>query len=186
MFFDADNDADLDLFVANGHVLDRVAQQDADLTYRQANQLFLFSEGVFYDASSVSGSAFHIQEVSRGAAFGDYDNDGDQDILVNNGNGPAKLYRNDGDARNWISVELVGSRDNRDAVGSTVTLECEGVLQTRQRIGGGSYLSTSDARLHFGLGDCTQVDMLEVVWPSGQAQVIFGLSANQFIQVIQE
>ena len=186
LFFDADNDADLDLFVANGHVLDRIAQQDADLTYRQANQLFLFSEGVFYDASSVSGSAFHIQEVSRGAAVGDYDNDGDQDVLVNNGNGPAKLYRNDGDARNWISVELVGSRDNRDAVGATVTLECEGVLQTRQRIGGGSYLSTSDARLHFGLGDCTQVDMLEVVWPSGQAQVMFGLSANQFIKVIQE
>ena len=186
LFFDADNDADLDLFVANGHVLDRVAQQDADLTYRQANQLFLFSEGVFYDASSVSGSAFHIQEVSRGAAVGDYDNDGDQDILVNNGNGPAKLYRNDGDARNWISVELVGSRDNRDAVGATVTLECEGVLQTRQQIGGGSYLSTSDARLHFGLGDCTQVDMLEVVWPSGQTQVIFGLSANQFIKVTQE
>ena len=185
-FFDADNDADLDIFIANGHVLDRVDQQDADLTYRQANQLFLFSDSTFYDASSIGGSAFRIKEVSRGAAVGDYDNDGDQDVLVTNGNGPAKLYRNNGDARNWISVELVGSRDNRDAVGASVILECEGVLQTRQRIGGGSYLSTSDARLHFGLGDCTQVDMLEVVWPSGQKQVVFGLSANQFIKVIQE
>ncbi len=186
LFFDADNDTDQDVFIANGHVLDRVAQQDADLRYEQANQLFLYRDSAFVDASAESGPAFALEWVSRGAASGDYDNDGDIDLLVTNGNGPAVLYRNDSPARHWLSVELVGVGDNRDAVGARVQLRCGQQVQTRQRLGGGSYLSASDPRLHFGLGTCASVDELVITWPSGQRQALAGVSANQFLRVIQE
>ncbi len=185
-FFDADNDADLDVFVANGHVLDRVAQQDADLRYEQTNQLLLYEGEAFYDASTHSGPAFRSEHVSRGAAAGDYDNDGDQDVLVSNGNGPAVLYRNEGVVRHWLSVALTGTRVNRDAVGAQVRLRCGEMVQTRQRTGGGSYLSASDGRLHFGLGNCAQVERLEITWPDGSEQVVSDVSANQFIHVVQE
>ncbi len=186
LFFDADNDADQDVFIANGHVLDRVAQQDADLRYAQTNQLLLLADGVFIDASAQSGPAFSIENVSRGAASGDYDNDGDIDLLVTNGNGPAVLYRNDSVARHWLSVELVGVGNNRDAVGARVRLRCGEQIQTRQRLGGGSYLSASDPRLHFGLGTCTSVDELIITWPDGQRQALGDVSINQFLRVIQE
>jgi hypothetical protein len=186
LFFDADNDADQDVFVANGHVLDRVAQQDADLRYEQSNQLLLYADSTFVDASTESGPAFALEGVSRGASSGDYDNDGDLDVLVTNVNGPAVLYRNDSTAGRWLSLELVAVRGNRDAIGARLQLRCGQQMQTRQRIGGGSYLSASDARLHFGLGTCSVVDELVIIWPDGQRQVLVDLSANQFLRVIQE
>ena len=186
LFFDADNDADQDVFVANGHVLDRVAQQDADLRYEQSNQLLLYDDSTYVDASTESGPAFALEGVSRGASSGDYDNDGDLDVLVTNVNGPAVLYRNDSAAGRWLSLELVAVRNNRDAIGARLQLRCGQQMQTRQRIGGGSYLSASDARVHFGLGTCSVVDELVIIWPDGQRQVLVDLSANQFLRVIQE
>ena len=186
-FFDADNDADEDIFVANGHVLDRIELQDADLRYEQPNQLLLNDgQGLFSDVSATSGSAFQIAAVSRGAAYGDYDNDGDQDILVANNNGAARLYRNDLDAGHWLSVQLVGVRVNRDAVGAHVALVCGGKKQSRYRVGGGSYLASSDSRLHFGLGDCALVEHLEVVWSDGSRRELRDIAADQFVRIEQE
>ena len=97
--------------------------------------------------------------MSRGAAYGDVDNDGDLDVLVTNVDGAARLYRNElRSGHHWLSLRLVGTRANRDAVGARVQVFCGGSVQTRQRIGGGTYLSASDSRLHFGLGDCALVE----------------------------
>jgi len=186
-FFDADNDADQDLFVANGHVLDRIALQDGDLRYEQPNQLLLNNgQGVFSDVSAQMGPAFRLASVSRGAAYGDYDNDGDQDILVSNNNGPSRLYRNDLYAGHWLSVQLVGVRSNRDAVGARIGLVCGGVEQTRYRMGGGSYLAASAGRLHFGLGSCTVVERLEIFWPDGSQQELHNVKVDQFMRIEQE
>lgn len=186
LFLDAENDADQDVFIANGHVLDRVAQQDADLRYEQTNQLLLNGDSTFVDVSADSGPAFAIEGVSRGASSGDYDNDGDLDVLVTNVNGAAVLYRNDSAAGHWLSLELVAVRGNRDAIGARIQLRCGQQVQTRQRIGGGSYLSASDARVHFGLGTCSLVDELVIIWPDGQRQALANVSVNQFLRVIQE
>ena len=171
-FADVDNDADVDLFVANGHVLDRIALQDSALSYAQPNQLFANDgQGTFADVSARSGPAFALAAVSRGAAYGDYDNDGDLDALVTNVNGAARLYRNElRSAQHWLSVQLMGTRVNRDGVGAQVRVFCGGAVQTRQRIGGGTYLSASDSRLHFGLGDCALVERIEITWPDGSVQ----------------
>ncbi len=188
LFFDADNDADLDLFVANGHVLDRIALQDGDLSYAQSNQLFANDgRGIFADVSAASGPAFQLAAVSRGAAYGDYDNDGDQDVLVANGNGSARLYRNDlSSGAHWLSLSLVGRRVNRDAIGAQVRLFCGGAMQTRHHLGGGSYLSASDSRLHFGLGTCARVERLEILWPDGRRQELRDLAVDQVLRVEQE
>jgi hypothetical protein len=186
-FFDADNDADQDLFIANGHVLDRIALQDGDLHYEQPNQLLLNDgKGVFSDVSAKKGPAFQLASVSRGAAYGDYDNDGDQDIVVANNNGPARLYRNDLYAGHWLSVELVGTHSNRDAIGARIGLVCGGVEQTRYRMGGGSYLAASASQLHFGLGACAVVERLEIVWPDGSEQELHNVPVDQFMRIEQE
>ncbi len=186
-FFDAENDADLDLFVANGHVLDRIALQDGGLRYEQPNQLLGNDGGIFVDISATSGPAFQLAAVSRGAAFGDYDNDGDEDVLVSNGNGQARLYRNDLlPGNHWLALDLVGMRTNRDAVGARARLSCGGKQQTRYRLGGGSYLSASDSRMHFGLGACAVVDYLEILWPDGSRQELRDLQADQLLHIEQE
>ena len=187
-FADADNDADVDLFVANGHVLDRIALQDSALSYAQPNQLFANDgHGAFADVSARSGPAFELAAVSRGAAYGDYDNDGDLDALVTNVNAAARLYRNDlRAAHHWLSLQLVGTRANRDAVGARVRVFCGGAVQTRQRIGGGTYLSASDGRLHFGLGDCALVERIEITWPDGSVQERHRALVDRVLVVEQE
>ena len=187
-FADVDNDADVDLFVANGHVLDRIALQDSQLTHAQPNQLFANDGGgAFADVSARSGPAFERSAVSRGAAYGDCDNDGDLDVLVTNVNGAARLYRNELRQRHhWLSLRLVGTRANRDAVGARVRVFCGGVVQTRQRIGGGTYLSASDSRLHFGLGDCALVERIEITWPDGSVQERRSEPVDRFLVVEQE
>jgi enediyne biosynthesis protein E4 len=187
-FFDADNDADVDLFVANGHVSDKAALQDADLSYAQPDQLFANDgKGVFVDVSAVSGPAFEDSGVSRGAAYADYDNDGDLDVLVTNVDAAARLYRNDSSPdNNWLSLRLVGTDSNRDAVGARVQLWCGGRTQTQYRLGGGTYLAASDPRLHFGLGDCARIERLEVTWPDGSSQERLEVAAGQFVVIEQE
>ncbi len=187
-FADVDNDADLDLFVANGHVLDRIALQDSELSHAQPNQLFANDgHGTFADVSARSGPAFELSAVSRGAAYGDYDNDGDLDALVTNVDGAARLYRNElRSEHHWLSLRLVGTRVNRDAVGARVRVFYGGAVQTRQRIGGGTYLSASDSRLHFGLGDCALVERIEITWPDGSVQERRSEPVDQFLVVEQE
>jgi len=184
-FFDADNDADLDLFVANGHVQDRVHLLEPDLSHAQPNQLFENRGGVFAEVSAFSGPAFRDSLVSRGAACADYDDDGDLDLLVTNVDGPAQLLRNDLPPGNhWLSLRLIG-RAPRDATGARVQLVCGGRAQSRQVRTSGSYLSASDSRLHFGLAGCARVERLSIRWPDGARQELRDIPADQFLVVEQ-
>ena len=188
-FFEADNDGDLDLFVANGHVQDKVRfiAGNEGISYAQPNQLFENRPDTgFVDVSKASGPGLAPALVSRGSARGDYDNDGDLDILVTNCNGPAQLLRNDLPAgRSWLSVRLIGA-PARDAVGSRIAVTCGGATQVREVRTSGSYASANDIRQHFGLGDCRAVESLEVIWQDGTRQVMEGVAPNQFLTVEQQ
>ena len=176
-FLDADNDGWLDLFVANGHIIDNIVETHDVLTYAQPNQLFRNKgDGTFQEISETAGPYFHRAQVSRGSIFGDYDNDGDVDILVTQSNAPATLLRNEnGNKQNWLRIKPVGTISNRDGIGARVLL----AQQIRDVNPCASYLSSHDARLHFGLGQNTSVDRLEIRWPSGVVEVYENLPVNQ-------
>ena len=186
MFFDFDNDGDQDLFVANGHVLDDAPSHRDNVSYRQPNQLLENRGGIFHDVSPFAGKPFSVTNVSRGAAFGDVDNDGDVDIVVSNSNdSPNLLINQGGNKKNWILLQLVGLESNRDAVGAKIRLATEGGVQYDQRTGGGSYLSAHDPRMHFGLGTAQIVHFIEVRWPSGIMDCFEEVNVNQIL-VIEE
>ena len=180
-FLDADNDGWLDLFVANGHIIDNIEDTHDILTYRQPDQMFRNQgNGTFHEVSQHAGAYFQSPAVSRGALFGDYDNDGDIDMLVTQSNGPVTLLRNEtGTQHNWIRIKTVGVISNRNGIGTRVILTADGHTQSREINPGASYLSSHDARLHFGLGTNTKVDRLEVRWQSGVVQVFENLLANR-------
>ena len=186
-FLDYDNDGDLDLYVANGHVQDKIALFQSGVEYMQEHQLFRNDGGGSYaEASSISGEWFLHKQISRGAAFGDYDGDGDVDVLVTNCGGEAKLVRNDGGNReNWLMVRTMGTHSNRDGIGTRVRVVAEGLEQVRQVRSGSSYLTASDPRLHFGLSHRTRIDLVEVRWPSGLVQRLEQVPVNQVL-VIEE
>ena len=186
-FFDYDNDGDLDLYVANGHILERIPLFQPGVEFAQPDQLFANRGGSFADVSDSSGTWFAAREVGRGAAFGDYDNDGDLDLLVTNCGGPAKLLRNrGGNRRNWSMIRTVGSRGNRDGIGAEVRLVSGGLSQIRVVQGGSSYLSAGDRRLHFGLGSKTRIDTVEVRWPGGGLERFHDLPVNQLLTLKQD
>ena len=181
-FFDPDNDGHLDIFVANGHIFPNVEHTTDVLSYRQPNQLFrnqgdgTFGEMPFEDQ----------QAVSRGTLFGDYDNDGDTDLLVTQLNGKVTLLRNENrTSNNWLRLKLIGTRSNRDGIGTRVTLTIGAESQTREVHRGYSYLSSNDSRLLFGLGKRTVVDKLHIRWQSGAAQIMENLAANQELVVTE-
>ena len=180
-FFDADNDGWRDIFIANGHIIDNIEDTHDVLTYRQPDQLFRNSgDNTFQEISKSVGAYFQRAAVSRGALFGDYDNDGDVDLLVTQSNGPVTLLRNDNTTKNnWIRIKTVGVVSSRDGIGTRVTLTNDGHTQIQEVNRGSSYLSSHDARLHFGLGSNISVDRVEVRWQSGVVQVFENLPANQ-------
>ena len=182
-FIDYDNDRDLDLFVANGHVMDVVAEWDSTQTYRQTNQLFRNEDGQrFADVSASMGPAFAQANVGRGTAVADYDDDGDLDLLVTTVAAPPRLLRNDGDHRHhWLQIFLIG-RTHPDALGARVVVTAGDVRQTQERQSGSSYLSSHDPRLHFGLGTATRA-RVEITWPSGQVQTLENVAADQVLRV---
>ena len=184
-FVDFDNDADLDLFVVNGHVMDRISEIRPELSYAQPNQMFVNEAGrSFADQSASLGPSLSVADVSRAAAVADYDNDGDIDLLVTNEGGQTNLLRNDGgSSRHWLIIELVGAI-HPDALGSRVTVTAGGIRQTRERQSGGSYLSANDHRLHFGLGSADRADVT-VHWPDGSVQVIGEVAADQILRVVR-
>jgi len=180
-FFDFDNDGWKDLFVANGHVYSQLASRTLHLTYRQPRVLYRnLGTGRFEDVSAAAGPAIAAENLGRGCAFGDFDNDGDVDIVVNNLDGPPTLLRNDvanGHAR--ITIKCVGVKSNRSAIGTRVKVTSSGRSQIAEVTSGSSYYSQSDFRLHFGLGRATKVETIELSWPSGLRQELRDLPVDQ-------
>ena len=177
--FDYDNDGLRDLFVAQGHVMDNIELTQPDVKYEEPPVLMRNNGTGFDDVSAVSGPAFQMPRAARGAAVADFDNDGFLDIAVNCNDQPAILLRNEGNANRWLIVGLRGERSNRDGIGATVRVVAAGAEQTATASGAGSYLSSGETRLHFGLGGATEAELVEIAWPSGAVQTFEHVPSNQ-------
>jgi hypothetical protein len=184
-FFDADLDGLLDLLVVNGHIDDTVRNIRRDVTYEQPPHLFLNAgAGEFHDIAAQVGPGFDEPKVGRGAAFGDFDNDGDLDVVITTNHGPARLYRNDtagNAARKSIRFEMVGTRSNRDAIGAVVRLYYAGKYAALTVKSGSSYLSQSELPLTFGLGGHDTVTKVVVEWPGGLKQTADNLKPGKYL-----
>jgi len=182
-FMDYDNDGARDLFLANGHVLDNIELYHADTKYAEPKLMFRNTgRGIFENVSDRLGADFQLPRVSRGAAIGDFDNDGDLDILVNNCGQPPQLLRNDGgNANHWLEIFLIGTKSNRDGVGARVKVSAGELVLYDQKKGGMSYQSAQDPRLHFGLGQQASIDSVEIIWPSGITTKLQKLKSDQII-----
>ena len=186
-FVDLDNDGWLDLVTVDGHVYPQTDNMPSGSGYRQPKILNMNrKDGTFCDASSEAGPALIEKRVSRGLAVADLFNDGKMDVVVNDLDGPPMILRNQGIAgRNWVSFELAGTKSNRLALNARVKVTSGGMTQTDEVRSGGSYLSQSDLRLHFGLGEATKIDSVEVRWPSGAIDHIGALEANHFYSILE-
>jgi enediyne biosynthesis protein E4 len=185
-FFDYDNDGRLDLFIANGHVYQAVEKTAPNIHYKQINSLFHNdANGRFSDVTTISGAGFAKPYLGRGAAFADFDNDGYEDIVVGNNGDPPLLLHNSGgiQGNHFVNLRLIGTRSNRDAMGARIKLISGGVSQIREIAGGGSYLSQSDLRAHFGLGRQPRIERIEISWPSGLRHTFKDIGADQFYVV---
>ena len=185
-FFDVDLDGRLDIFAANGHVADDINRVQPRVTYAQPAHLFRnVGAGRFEEITSELGAALQRPVVARGAAYADYDNDGDLDLLVTENHGPARLLRNDGgNRRNALRVKTVGTTANRDGIGARVEVVLAGGARQWQLVRtGSSYCSQSELPLTFGLGDAERVAEIRVKWPGGRVETIAGTPANQVITV---
>jgi hypothetical protein len=186
-FFDVDNDADMDLSIVNGHVIDNTAMFRAGSTHAQRKLLFQNTNGRrFAEVSRQSGAGFSRDGVGRTLVGGDIDNDGDIDLVVtNNGGAPEVLRNSGGNARNSILIRVVGSTSNRDGLGSRVTVVAGGRTQLREVKSGASYLGQHDLRVHVGLGEAVRVDRIDVRWPAGKTDTLRDVAANQIITVTE-
>ncbi|MGH9736148.1 MAG: CRTAC1 family protein [Candidatus Acidiferrales bacterium] len=184
-FMDFDNDGARDIFMACGNVLDNIARYHIGVQYAEPKVMFRnLGNGTFENVSDQMGGDFRLARVSRGAAIGDFDNDGDLDILTSNNGEYAQLLRNDGGNQNhWLSISLEGTKSNRDAVGARVKVTAGDLVSYDERRGGTSYQSARDPRLHFGLGSRSRIDSVEVKWPSGAVTTIGKLDADRFIAI---
>ena len=188
-FFDYDNDGWLDLLVVNGHVYPQVEGAYPGGMYRQRKLFYRnLRNGTFAEIAGELGAPLLERRASRGAAFGDYDEDGDLDVIVNDLDGPPMLLRNDGgnQAGNWLKVKLVGTKSNRNAVGARVTVKAGGLTQVDEVRAGDSYISHSDWRLHFGLGEAKIVDEIKIVWPGGKVETLGKVAVNQITKIVEE
>lgn len=185
-FVDYDNDGRPDLFVVNGSTFQ---QKDNPRLLVPMRNLLFWNKGKregFFEVSTVSGAVFEEELVGRGAAFGDYDNDGDVDVFIVNNGGPAKLLRNDGgNKNNWLELRLEGVKANASGVGAKMRVVAGGVAQVQQAGAQGPYCSQNSPVQHFGLGQALRVDTLEVSWPSGKRQQFLDLPANQVVKIVE-
>ena len=184
-FTDLDNDGWEELFVANGHLYSQADHFDMGLKYRQRPLLFRNERGkTFTEVKGSWGSALERPGLGRGAAYGDYDNDGDVDLLINNLDSTPTLLRNDGgNRRSWLMVQCEGSQSNRSAIGTRLTLRDGAALQMREVKAGSSYGSQSDKRVHFGLNTELEIPQLEIRWPSGKTQTLSNVKAKQLLRL---
>jgi enediyne biosynthesis protein E4 len=185
-FFDVDNDGWLDLIFVSGHVYPQMANLPGE-GYRQPGMLQLNEKnGTFCNATLQAGPALSQRRESRGLAIGDLFNDGQLDVVIEDIDGAPMILRNRGvPGRHWASFELAGTKSNRVAIGARLKLTAGGMTETDQIRSGGSYLSQSDLRVHFGLGDATKINSVEIRWPSGAVDVIKNLDADKFYSVLE-
>lgn len=186
-FLDLDNDTWLDLFVVNGHVYPQMDQISSGLGYRQGKLLHINNgDGTFCDATKQGGAALSELRVSRGAAFGDLDNDGQIDIVVEDLDSSPMILKNEGDKTNhWITLELAAKQGNPLAIGARIKVTTGKITQIEEIRSGGSYLSQNDLRVHFGLGKATKVDSIEIRWNSGKTETIKDIAADKFYAVLE-
>jgi enediyne biosynthesis protein E4 len=182
--YDVDNDGDLDLHVANGHVIDNVTLYRPRFAYEQPDLLYENLGGRFKDISAASGPALQSPRVGRGLAVADYDNDGRLDVVISGVGRRAVLLRNQtARAGNWILLRAQGTASNAFGLGATVRVRTAGETQVREISNVASYLSSSDTRLHVGLGDAETIQQLDILWPSGRRQLLNDVPVNQILVV---
>ncbi|RRA50192.1 CRTAC1 family protein [Acidipila sp. EB88] len=186
-FFDPDNDGLLDILYCNGHVYPELDRIHADTAYRQPRVLYRnLGAGLFEDVTAQAGDALTSLGTGRGCAFGDFNNDGSVGVVINNqGGAPSLLQFKQQNAHHWISIKLRGVTSNRSAIGARVRCVAGTLSQIDEVRSGGSYLSQSDLRLHFGLRDQSVIDLLEIHWPSGVVDRMEHVRANQFLHVAE-
>jgi hypothetical protein len=185
---DLDNDGDLDIVVANGHIYPQVDRHPEVVgTYAQRNLLLenggAVATPMFRDATARAGPGFAQVRSSRGVAVGDYDNDGDLDVLVTHTDEPPALLRNDTAGGSWLTVVCEGPRGDIAPIGTRVTVRAGGRTQVRDIAAGDSYMSTHDPRPHFGLGAAAAIDEVDVRWPDGTHSVRRNVKARQFLRI---
>jgi hypothetical protein len=185
-FVDQDLDGAIDLIAVNGHIDDTV-RNVRNVGYAQSPQLFLNNgKGIFREAGNEAGGGFTQPKVGRGLAYGDFDRDGDTDILITTNNGPAFLYRNDQVSGNRsIRFDLMGTNSNRDAIGAWVQIFHAGTSQSRMVKSGSSYLSQSELPITFGLGKRDKIDRVVLQWPNGRTEEYKNLSAGRCYKCIE-
>ena len=183
-FLDFDNDGWKDLLIAQGHDLDTIELTFPNLRYREPMLLARNTGKTFVDVSEEAGGVFHQPWVSRGLATGDIDNDGRVDAVVSTNDGPLHVLHNETPTPNhWLTLRLVGHKSNRDAIGAVVKVVTAQASQFATVTTAGSYLSSSDKRVHFGLGLDTAAKTIEIHWPSGIRQTLQNVRADQVLQV---
>jgi hypothetical protein len=190
-FFDFDNDGWADILICNGHVYPEVEQLKTEAGYVQRKLLYRnLRNGKFEEVTDMAGPGVTTPVAGRGCAFGDFDNDGDIDMVVNTVNGPPQLLRCDSSSgNNWIKVKAIGTKSNRSGIGARVTCiatfrgETKPHRQIDEVRSGGGYFSQGDLRVHFGLGKANKVDVLEIRWPSGQVDTMKDVAVNQVVFV---
>lgn len=173
--------------MSNGHVFPEVDTKKLHLTFKQRKIMYRnLGKGRFADVTADSGEVLTGPRPSRGTAFGDFDNDGDVDVVIINMNQPPSLLRNDCPAKNnWLKVKCIGTKSNRTAIGARVRVVTGKHSQINEVMSGSSYISQNDLRLHFGLGQARQVDLVEVRWPLGLVESFKNVDPNQLL-VLQE
>jgi len=182
-FFDMDNDGWLDIFIANGHIYPEIERLKIDIHYREPKTVYRnLRTGRFQNVSQELGGAVLEPISARGSAFGDFDNDGDLDVLLNPVNDYPQLLRCDSATGNhWLKIRAVGTKSNRSGIGARIKCVAGSHQQIEEVRSGASYASQNDLRVHFGLGQATQADRLEIRWPSGQVDVLQNVAADQLL-----